>query len=290
MSCEPQSRADDSALDATHARSRLHRVCSVDNPYRFRSRMHERDDSRSARPTSIISHEPRVRGCAATLGCGVQPLLLAVKQVVGRSAGNPKAQVVHWSVAAAPNQQAARTVFQFTQADARVAEGEGFVVRQVEKREGWTLQVNPCASPAPTTRRPEREHHHEPPSPRPVQRWRAHHPKGAVSQFRESFGFRHARPLTRMGTTVGLHFAILPSTCQQSVGEEVDWTGDDWPNPSCFGNHEIPTVWGLVAKELRPIAGTGWEPVPAGFWAFDASSRGGGRLEADSVFTGHDGQ
>lgn len=62
----------------------------------------------------------------------------------------PKGEVVHWSVAAAPNQQAARTVFQFTRADARVAEGEGFVVPQVEKRVGWTLQLNPCASPAPT--------------------------------------------------------------------------------------------------------------------------------------------
>ncbi len=76
----------------------------------------------------------------------------------------PKAEVLHWSVAAAPNEQEARTVFQFTQADARVAEDDGFVVPQVEKREGWTLQVDPCISLAPTPLRAESEHHHEPTS------------------------------------------------------------------------------------------------------------------------------
>ena len=46
----------------------------------------------------------------------------------------------------------------------------------------------------------------------------------------QSFGFQHTRPPTRIGTTVGCHFAISQSTCQLSDGEDVDWTGEDWPN------------------------------------------------------------
>ena len=52
------------------------------------------------------------------------------------------------------------------------------------------------------------------------------------SNSHNTFGFLHTWPSTRIGATVDGHFAILESTCQLSVGEEVDWIGDDWPNGS----------------------------------------------------------
>jgi hypothetical protein len=51
-----------------------------------------------------------------------------------------------------------------------------------------------------------------------------------VPASRKGFDFQHTWPPTRIGATVDVHFAISQSTCQLSVGKEVDWTGDEWPN------------------------------------------------------------
>jgi hypothetical protein len=72
----------------------------------------------------------------------------------------------------------------------------------------------------------------------------------------QPFGFQHTWPPIRIGVTDRPHFAISQSTYQLSVGEVVDWTGDDWPKASSCDHRDIPAAWGLVARGLRLIEGT----------------------------------
>ena len=75
------------------------------------------------------------------------------------------------------------------------------------------------------------------------------------SRSQNSFDFQHTWPPTRIGATVGLHFAISQSACQLTVGEKVDWTGDGWPNASCCGNREKLAVWGKLRKGCDRLSG-----------------------------------
>ena len=83
----------------------------------------------------------------------------------------------------------------------------------------------------------------------------------------DRFDFQHGWPPTRIGTTVGLHFAISQSTCRLSIGQEVDRTGGRWLERFWCGNLGIPAARGQVAKRLRPIERSQHSTASVILWA-----------------------
>jgi hypothetical protein len=80
-----------------------------------------------------------IQATPKTSGRPVGPMRTTI--VLGPELCLPKGGILHehpW------RQDGPRTVYQFVDTDARVAEGADSVVPKVEKREGWTVQEMPC--------------------------------------------------------------------------------------------------------------------------------------------------